>query len=273
MKKNDVQIDETYLVKVANNLVPVKITHTHDAGGWVGVSQKTGKTIRIKSAQRLRKRLADPEHAKAIHKADQENARVRDERAKAADGMTASERAMAESESDIGDEEVVVYRPGRGEAWRWRKGKRVCLKQYMAREQAERAAAKANPNATIRVEAASAKRGREATKDATTKPERDTGERGATEGQRDADDEKPMSLLDAAAHLLSPGTGDDPGAMRCKDIVDLAVARGLWTPGEGRTPANTLYAAISREIKVKGNASRFVKAERGKFARASKKGA
>lgn len=103
-----------------------------------------------------------------------------------------------------------------------------------------------------------------ATKDAKKATKRDTGQRAATGGKREA---KPMSLLDAAAHLLSLGTGDP---MRCKDIVDLAVARGLWTPGDGKTPANTLYASISREIKTKGDASRFVKAERGKFALASK---
>jgi hypothetical protein len=209
MKKNDVQIGATYLVKVASNLVPVKITREHDSGGWEGTSVKTGKTIRIKTAQRLRKRLADPEHAKAIHKADQENARVRDERAKAEDGMTASERAMAESA------------PG-------------------------------------------AKKDAKATKDAKPGPERDTGERGATGAKGET---KPMSLLDAAAHLLSLGTGDP---MRCKDIVDLAAERGLWKPRDGKTPANTLSAAISREIKVKGEASRFVKAERGKFALAKK---
>ena len=71
-----------------------------------------------------------------------------------------------------------------------------------------------------------------------------------------------MSLLDAAAHILSLGTGD---AMRCQDIVDLAAERKLWTPRAGKTPANTLYAAISREIKTKGDASRFRKAQRGKF--------
>ena len=75
-------------------------------------------------------------------------------------------------------------------------------------------------------------------------------------------DGKPMSLLDAAAHLLSLGTGDP---MRCKDIVELAVARGLWTPGDGKTPSNTLYSSILREIKAKGDAARFRKIERGKF--------
>jgi len=175
MKKADVRIGATYLVKVAGNLVPVKITREHAGGGWEGASVKTGKTIRIKSPQRLRKRLAD-----------------------AATGATKAEKA---------------------------------------------------------------------TKDAKPTARRDTGERGATGGQCDAGGDKPMSLLDAAAHLLSLGTGDP---MRCQTIVDLAVARGLWTPGEGKTPANTLYASILREINTKGDASRFVKAERGKFVLASK---
>ena len=72
-----------------------------------------------------------------------------------------------------------------------------------------------------------------------------------------------MSLLDAAAHLLSLGTGE---AMRCQTIVDLAIQRGLWAPRNGgKTPANTLSAAMRREIKAKGDASRFRLAERGKF--------
>jgi hypothetical protein len=103
----------------------------------------------------------------------------------------------------------------------------------------------------------------EATKDANAEPGRDTGGQGAPEGQPVAEGGKPMSLLDAAAHILSLGTGDP---MCCKDIVDLAVQRGLWTPRTGKTPASTLYAAILREITAKGEASRFVKTERGKFA-------
>jgi len=167
MKKTDVQIGATYLVKVAGNLVPVKIMSEHDNGGWEGASIKTGKTIRIKSPQRLRKRLAD-----------------------AATGATKAEVA---------------------------------------------------------------------TQDAISNEQRDTSESVANGNEPDA---KPMSLLDAAAHLLSLGSRDP---MNCKDIVDLVVTRGLWTPRAGKTPANTLYAAISREIKTKGDDSRFVKAERGRF--------
>ena len=168
MKQSDVKIGATYQVKVAGNLVPVKIVRTHDGGGWEGTSVKTGKTIRIKTAQRLRRQLADAPRL--------------------------------------------------------------------------------------------AKQPAKATTDTKAETKRDTGERGVTGAKREA---KPMSLLDAAAHLLSLGTGDP---MRCKDIVGLAIERGLWTPGIGRTPANTLYASILREIKTKGDASRFVKAECGKFA-------
>jgi hypothetical protein len=54
--------------------------------------------------------------------------------------------------------------------------------------------------------------------------------------------------------------------MRCQDIVKVAIAAGLWTPGTGKTPANTLSAAIRREIKTKGaHSSRFRLVERGKF--------
>ena len=103
----------------------------------------------------------------------------------------------------------------------------------------------------------------EATKDASAETGRDTGERGAKGGQPVAEGGKAMSLMDAAVNILSQGTGDP---MRCKDIVDLAVQRGLWAPRTGKTPASTLYAAILREITLKGDASRFVKNERGKFA-------
>ncbi len=103
----------------------------------------------------------------------------------------------------------------------------------------------------------------DATKDASAKTGRDTGDRGAKGGQPVAEGGKAMSLMDAAVNILSQGTGDP---MRCKDIVDLAVKRGLWAPRTGKTPASTLYAAILREITAKGDASRFVKTERGKFA-------
>ncbi len=99
------------------------------------------------------------------------------------------------------------------------------------------------------------KRKPKATPSTTDTPKRDTGERMTT-------DAKPMSLINAAAHILAQ---DNQEPLRCKDIVEQAIAQNLWQLGKGLTPASTLYAAISREIKTKGDDSRFAKAERGMF--------
>ena len=70
-----------------------------------------------------------------------------------------------------------------------------------------------------------------------------------------------MSGLDAAAKIL--GEAGEP--MSCKAIVERAIAKGYWK-SEGKTPEGTISAAIGREIAKKGDASRFRKADRGKFA-------
>ena len=50
-----------------------------------------------------------------------------------------------------------------------------------------------------------------------------------------------------------------------RQMVAAAKDRGLWTPGSGKTPEQTLYSAIMREIRDKGDASRFEKDARGHF--------
>jgi restriction system protein len=69
-----------------------------------------------------------------------------------------------------------------------------------------------------------------------------------------------LSGLDAAAQILAKAK--DP--MGCKDLVEQAIAAGLWSPG-GKTPQATLYAAIIREIAKKGKNARFKKVARGRF--------
>lgn len=71
---------------------------------------------------------------------------------------------------------------------------------------------------------------------------------------------KKASLLDAAAAILADGPA---GAKR---IVELAAERGLWKSPAGKTPHATLSAAIRREIKNKGAASRFRLDGPGMFA-------
>lgn len=73
---------------------------------------------------------------------------------------------------------------------------------------------------------------------------------------------KRVSLLDASAAVLA----DAKAPMQAKALVEAVVERGLWTPGAGKTPHATLYAAIVREIADKGKDARFRKVERGRFA-------
>ena len=73
---------------------------------------------------------------------------------------------------------------------------------------------------------------------------------------------KGLSLLGAAAAVLEQS--DEP--MSVKAMIETAKDRGLWAPGSGKTPEQTLYSAIIREIKSKGGESRFRKQDRGRFA-------
>jgi len=98
-----------------------------------------------------------------------------------------------------------------------------------------------------------AKTAKKAPKDAMKAPKADTGE-------RRGDKAKKPSGLDATAKVLA--RAGEP--MNCKAIVEQMLAEGLWQTN-GKTPAATLYSAIIREIRDKGEASRFAKVERGKF--------
>ena len=71
-----------------------------------------------------------------------------------------------------------------------------------------------------------------------------------------------LSALDAAAKVL-----EETGLpMTCQELIDAMAQKGYWSSPGGRTPAATLYSAILRELKAKGDQCRFVKTERGKFA-------
>ena len=73
---------------------------------------------------------------------------------------------------------------------------------------------------------------------------------------------KKTSALDAALRVL-----EEAGQpMTCPEMIEAMAAKGYWTPPGGKTPAATLYSALLRETQTKGDASRFVKTERGKFA-------
>ena len=197
MKKSEVKVGHVYVARVSDRLVPVRIDSVHSRQGWNATNTKTGWRVHIKSAQRLRHEAKPKGQAAAATKADQESARLRDERKRSPDGMTASERAMAAS-----DEKAT--KPAKADA---------------------SARASVKPKATK-----------------AAKPKR-------------------TSALDAAAIVLK----DVGRPLNCKELIEMMAARELWQSPNGKTPEATLYAAILRELKAKGDAARFRKVGRGQF--------
>ncbi len=55
MKKDKVKIGGVYTAKVSDRIVQVRIDSTNSHGGWNATNTATGKRIRIKSPQRLRR--------------------------------------------------------------------------------------------------------------------------------------------------------------------------------------------------------------------------
>ena len=173
MKKNEVKVGGLYHAKVSDKLVTVRIDSTNSHGGWNATNTRTGKRIRIKSAQRLRGR------AKGAGKAE---------------ASEAPKATVAKAE---------------------------------------------------KVEAA----GKAAMKKVKSKK--------AAGGQKP----KRVSALDAAAQVLAK----IGRPMQAKELIAAMAEQGLWSSPAGKTPHATLYAAMMRESRDKGTASRFRKVDRGQF--------
>ena len=72
-----------------------------------------------------------------------------------------------------------------------------------------------------------------------------------------------MSLLSAAVIVLKDAGPEHP--MNCKEILEAILERHLWTPTDCKTPEQTLYGSIFREINMKEH-PRIVKSNvKGKF--------
>jgi len=182
MKKDQIRIGGTYLAKVTDKVVPVRLDAENPHGGWDATNLATNKKVRIKSAQRLRGPAPERD---------------------------ASQRARAVAEAQAADAAANAHAVDPD---------RVPLTEVM--------------------KPAKAAKGVKAKVDKMKKP----------------------SGLDAAAQVLK----DAGEPMRCGDMVEKMLATGLWKTG-GKTPAATIYAAITREISVKGTDSRFKKTDRGLF--------
>ncbi len=297
MKKSDVQIGQAYLAKVSGKLARVRIERESPYGGWEAVNAQTGRRVRIKSAQRLRFEAAGPKRAKAIAAADQENARLRDERERSPDGMSDSERAMAQSAAegiaatggttpldDLPDGEAcdAAYDPDvcatvgcdqpAALTYLGRPRCQECYEDDVADDDLPAQAGETSsetPNHEETEMANAKKTTRKGTKKTTTTKAAKAGKAPkqpkATKPKaaKPASDAKPkrVSALDAAAEVLKKAGKP----MRSQEMITAMAEQGLWESPAGKTPHATLYAAILREIGTKGGEARFRKADRGLF--------
>ena len=130
MKKNEVKVGGVYTAKVSDKVVPVRIDAVKGTG-WSATNMATGKTIYIKSAQRLRgeakghaakpatpKATKSPTAAtgakrpsKATTKAKPKKAATRakqgEKGGKKPSGLDAAARVLAESKEPMGVKEIV----------------------------------------------------------------------------------------------------------------------------------------------------------------------
>jgi len=232
MKKNEVKAGGTFLAKVSDKVVPVRITGESRYGGWDAVNTKTGKAIRIKSAQRLR------------GPATLTKAEVQAAKAAVVAHVGAGAKPAAESAKDAKPAPVAA----RGEATNPLEAHYRTQKDAVKTEKAARLAAwrkdvadkaaRPAPELDAAVKAAEEDRRAKKTKAAKPKGERKPG------------------CLDAAIHVLQ----EAGKPLQCGDIVKTAIEKGYWQT-KGATPAATLYAAIIREVAAKGAKARFRRAE------------
>jgi len=261
MKKHEVKLGGEYIVKVSGRLAHVRIDRENPHGGWDATNLITKKSVRIKSAQRLRARAglskAEVQAAKAAvgtqvgagakpvgetardakaapaaagGKPDAAGAKPTTD-AKAAKGA-ATNPLEAHYRSQPATARAVAV-PGKDAA----KAEKAAKVAAMRKDVAERLA-KPDPELDKAIKAAEAGRAAKKAKAAKPKGERKPG------------------CLDAAVRVLK----EAGKPMQCGDIVKVALEKGYWQT-KGATPGATLYAAVLRECVAKGAKARFRRAE------------
>jgi hypothetical protein len=286
MKKNDVVIGSHYLAKVSGKVVPVRITGESRFGGWEALNTQTHRQVRIKSAQRLRRRVVDAAaDQKVLHRVAEAASKV----LAVPVGVVppkpeAAQEPTAAGEPNGGDpgppkapprgEDRCATPRCKGAPVLTYEGRPLCQRcwERVASEPEKPTVGDAGTEIPARIPLATTpqdagnnpkqeERDMKATKTKKERAPRRKAQRKDLPAPKPRQARGKMSGLDAAAKVLA----DAGEPLNCKTIVERALAKGYWKTG-GKTPAATVYAAIIREIATKGKDARFRKTERGRFA-------
>jgi hypothetical protein len=66
MLKKDVEVGGSYVAKISGRLTVVKLSGESRFGGWDAVNLRTNKAVRIKSAQKLRRRVMPKQKTQTV---------------------------------------------------------------------------------------------------------------------------------------------------------------------------------------------------------------
>lgn len=299
MKKNQVQIGGTYVAKVSGQLASVRIDGESPYGGWEATNIATGRKVRIKSPQRLRRKTQPVSGGVTAELQVVQN----DARPEQMDEPDAAETSQTEGENDdqLPDNQLCATKGCKGLPVMTYLGKpycQACWDQHCSEEtlpretsgsaccpneqpseQEKTMSKKSNKKQTksqpagqkiVRGDNSKTKSGKgvsakapkvpEAAKPKATVPKGTKAAKKAPEAK-----EKALSGLDAATKVLK----EAGRPLNCKAMVAGMLEKGYWKTG-GKTPWATLYSAILREINEKKKESRFKKTGRGLFEHTGK---
>lgn len=117
MQKSDVKIGGTYVAKVTNRIVHVRIDAVSRYGGWDATNLATEKKIRIKSAQRLRGELGASSAAASAAEPKKHAAKRSakgEKKPKAMSGLDAAAKVLEEASEPMGVKQIVEAAEAKG---------------------------------------------------------------------------------------------------------------------------------------------------------------
>lgn len=293
MKKDQVLIGRTYQAKVSGQLARVRIDAESLHGGWNATNVITGRRVRIKSAQRLRREVASETNAESVATEmtvvpDDRPPQDIDERIAAAPPSIVpyeERRARAEAaQTDASEDDESHYDPSRCGTPRCRGTPvmtylerpmcQACWDRHCDEEQSSEVSksegdacrpAEETPNQENDM---SKKKSSKKTKTPPSAAKAKSSKKAAAPKTKATAEKKPkrVSALDAAAQVLAKASKP----MHAQELITAMADQGLWKSPGGKTPHATLYAAMMREERDKGRESRFRKVDRGQFEIAGK---
>jgi len=300
MKKDQVQVGRAYVAKVSGQLAHVRIDAESRFGGWDATNVDTGRRVRIKSAQRLRREVAsekpaEPAAVESTVVPDDRPPQDIDERLAAAPPSIVpyeERRARAEAAQSEAADDAPRFDPSRCATPRCRGTPvmtylerpmcQACWDRHCEEDQPSEVSENAGdacrpaeePQTPVEENAMFKKKSTK--KQSTKKPAKTLPAAAKAKGEKKAatpkakatKENKPkrVSALDAAAQVLAKAGKP----MRAQELIAAMAEQNLWKSPGGKTPHATLYAAMMREERDKGGESRFRKVDRGQFEFAGK---